>query len=121
MNSNFSAFEIKLNIAAINNLSERTILDILKREFGEILLSQKITKYHPSYKQSKGRNALRKILLKRDGDLCCWCKKPVLFDVSDDDPQSCSIEHLKRKSDGGTNSLDNLALAHKVCNNERHK
>lgn len=31
-----------------------------------------------------------------------------------------TIEHLKRKADGGTNNLTNLALAHKICNNTRH-
>lgn len=121
MNNNFAAFEIRLNIAAFDDFSQERVLNILKREFGEVLLSQKITKYHPSYRESKGRNAIRKILLKRDGDLCCWCKESILFNVPDIHSKSCSIEHLKRKSEGGTNSLDNLALAHKVCNNERHK
>lgn len=30
-----------------------------------------------------------------------------------------SIEHLVRKEDGGTNALDNLALAHRGCNKGR--
>lgn len=118
MNTNFSALEIRINIAG---LDEEFVSNILRKEFGDFLLSKKITKYSPSYGHSKGRNALRKILLKRDGDLCYWCRNPMLLNADHNHPKSCSIEHLQRRSEGGNNSLDNLVLAHKVCNNERHK
>ena len=122
MNTNFAAFDIRFNIISSKKTSKKSILDVLAKEFGaDNILSSKVTEFHPSYTKSKGRNAIRKILLKRDGDLCCWCNEPVLFDVPDVHPKACSIEHVKRKSKGGSNSLDNLALAHKVCNNERHK
>jgi len=118
MNTNFPALDVRFNIAG---LDEEFVSNILRKEFGDFLLSKRITKYFPSYGNSKGRNALRTILLKRDGDLCYWCQKPILFHIETTHPESCTIEHLQRRSDGGTNSLDNLVLAHKVCNNERHK
>ena len=34
-------------------------------------------------------------------------------------PQQATIEHILDRSDGGSNDLFNLALAHKCCNNNR--
>jgi succinate dehydrogenase flavin-adding protein (antitoxin of CptAB toxin-antitoxin module) len=122
MNTNFSAFDIRFNIVGVENISEEKIIQILTSAFdSDIILSHNIKKYSPSYKKSNGKKALRKILLKRDGDLCHWCKKPIEFSFEDNHPLSCSIEHIKRRSEGGSvNGLDNLALAHKVCNETRH-
>jgi len=118
---NIGAFEIGLNILAVD-LSKEEIEKRLINVFGkEFILHKRIVNYSPSYKKSKGRKTLRKLLLQRDGNLCCWCKGQMILDFNSTDPMSCTIEHVKRKSDGGSNSLDNLALAHRVCNNERHK
>lgn len=78
-----------------------------------------------SFRFTGGKRIVTSYLRKRDGDLCHWCQKPMNFEaknhaskrIDDDAP---TIEHLKRKKDGGTNHLTNLALAHKVCNNNRH-
>lgn len=57
-------------------------------------------------------------LRKMQGNQCCWCGKqmqtfkPKLWDYE-------TIEHLKPRSKGGGNAIENLALAHKKCNNER--
>ncbi len=122
MNTNFAAFDIKFNMVDSGSLSEKEIRKRLASVFdSDYILSYSVHKYSPSYKKSKGRKALRKILLKRDGDLCHWCKKPIEFSFEDNHPLSCSIEHIKRRCEGGSvNGLDNLALAHKVCNETRH-
>jgi len=51
---------------------------------------------------------MRRKLLARDGDDCWFCGKPM--------GEDCTIEHLVPKSKGGSNRLDNYALAHAACN-----
>lgn len=73
----------------------------------------------------KQRQTIRRLILERDGPLCCWCKKPLLFgkrmDFGIREPDDwATIEHLIPISRGGTNDLSNLALAHKLCNSSRH-
>lgn len=50
----------------------------------------------------------REALLRRDGDECWYCGKPLAGDMT--------LEHLVNKSDGGRDRLDNFALAHGACN-----
>jgi 5-methylcytosine-specific restriction endonuclease McrA len=57
---------------------------------------------------SKHTAYMRKMLLKRDGDLCFFCGKPLKEDIT--------IEHLLSMSKGGSNSIENLVLAHSLCN-----
>lgn len=57
--------------------------------------------------KSKGMN-LRAKLLKRDGDECWFCGAAMGDDQT--------IEHLIAKARGGSNTLDNYALAHRKCN-----
>ena len=51
--------------------------------------------------------SLRKLGL---GEFCCWCLRPF----SATNPPT--LEHLTPLRDGGSNALDNLALAHRECN-----
>jgi 5-methylcytosine-specific restriction endonuclease McrA len=50
--------------------------------------------------------------MKRDKRLCYLCGRYVL-------PSDASRDHLVPKSVGGSDSLSNLALAHKDCNAAR--
>jgi 5-methylcytosine-specific restriction endonuclease McrA len=60
----------------------------------------------------------RTILRKQQANQCYWCGKPIQrrhperWDYN-------TIEHLTPRSKGGTNDIENLALAHKKCNAER--
>ena len=49
-------------------------------------------------------------LLERDGDCCLFCGLPLGDDIT--------VEHLIAKTKGGNNSIENMALAHEVCNHE---
>ncbi len=51
-------------------------------------------------------------LVWRDGSFCCYCGCFLL-------PSELTIEHYVPKSKGGSNSLSNLKLACKSCNQER--
>ena len=59
---------------------------------------------YQSYKKEK------KLLLQRDGDNCFYCGEPMYDDIS--------LEHLIPLSAGGKNTLGNMVLAHKQCNND---
>lgn len=56
-----------------------------------------------------GRGRKRALLLRRDGPECWYCA----CDMPEDD---MTIEHLINRSDGGSNHVDNLVLAHGLCN-----
>ena len=75
-------------------------------------------------------NPKLKKLLKRDGDLCCWCshlvatpRKIYLWEKHQDERRLthriATIEHIKPKCDGGTNRLSNLKVACLSCNSRR--
>jgi 5-methylcytosine-specific restriction endonuclease McrA len=49
-------------------------------------------------------------ILERDGDLCCYCQQPLGEDMT--------LEHRVASSNGGSEDLDNLKLAHALCNRE---
>lgn len=45
---------------------------------------------------------------------CCWCERPLRF-------SEATLEHIVRRSEGGTNKASNLAVACAPCNNFRHR
>lgn len=48
------------------------------------------------------------------GVVPCWvCGEHVL-------PAAATLEHIKPLSEGGNSHLENLAISHDVCNNQRH-
>lgn len=57
---------------------------------------------------TKRRRILRAQILKRDGDCCTHCGKPLGHDMT--------LEHIVPIKRGGSNALSNLALAHRKCN-----
>ena len=48
---------------------------------------------------------------------CCWCGCKTTLDK--DKRNSVTVEHVVPRAEGGTNSLENLALACYACNNNR--
>lgn len=52
-------------------------------------------------------------LAKRDGNFCYLCEKPFTHH------ERATIDHIKPLSKGGSWSLDNLALAHFRCNQDK--
>jgi HNH endonuclease len=53
------------------------------------------------------------------GSVCHWCGAPVLFDVKNNHGLAPSRDHLKPKSQRGTDAPSNLVLAHRSCNSRR--
>ena len=48
------------------------------------------------------------------GIVPCWlCGQPVA-------PDDATLEHIKPLSEGGSSHMDNLAISHGTCNNQRH-
>jgi len=54
------------------------------------------------------RRPIIRSLLKRDGEDCFYCGKPLLEDIS--------LEHLVSRTHKGPNHMSNLALGHAQCN-----
>jgi 5-methylcytosine-specific restriction endonuclease McrA len=66
----------------------------------------------------KHRDSAVAHLRRRDGDKCKWCKELMVF-RGEIGPMSATIEHIIPLNRGGLDNLNNMALAHKKCNNER--
>lgn len=66
------------------------------------------------------RMRLRALLRERQGNKCCYCATEMVRHKHKHGcrppRQSETIEHLRRKADGGTSRPDNMALACISCN-----
>lgn len=54
----------------------------------------------------------------RDGDLCYYCKEPVVF--LDKGPKAAEIDHKVPLFRGGADAMFNVVLACSTCNKEKH-
>lgn len=63
------------------------------------------------------QHKLRRVI-ERDGVNCCWCGQVM---VPGRGPKKPTIEHIVRKSDGGSNGMSNLKAAHSQCNQARER
>lgn len=72
--------------------------------------------------KSKVRRSVLLKLFDRQNGRCCYCGAFVVISA-DREMQRCldaaTIEHLRRRAEGGTNHIDNLAMACRRCNHER--
>lgn len=61
------------------------------------------------------RSKIYKIVARQlHGVVPCWvCGEHVL-------PEAATLEHIQPLVDGGSSHLDNLAISHELCNNQRH-
>jgi len=69
--------------------------------------------------RTKGHRRHKATLVKRDGWTCWLCGDPIDPDASWPDRLSVTIDHLLPVSRGGTDTADNLGLAHLACNSSR--
>jgi len=60
----------------------------------------------------KQKRARKNQLISEFGSHCWWCKDCL-------PSEKLTLDHLKPKSRGGSNSLENLRLACFLCNNSR--
>lgn len=72
------------------------------------------------------RHAVRSALHHHQGGQCCYCGTKLVMPKGEKWGQyecmhnrAATLEHLRRKADGGTNHSDNLALACRKCNAKR--
>jgi len=68
---------------------------------------------------SDKRRTRRRQLLERDGPVCGVCGRPIDLDAALGAPEALSLDHVIPVRIGGTHSLDNLQLTHRVCNEWR--
>lgn len=69
------------------------------------------------------RQRLRRHHFNRQGGMCCYCDVDMILMIwrSDDRPPDnlATLEHLRRKIDGGPDTIENTACACLSCNGER--
>jgi 5-methylcytosine-specific restriction endonuclease McrA len=62
--------------------------------------------------KTKQKRVRRIRLLRKSGPCCYWCHETF-------PPHQLTLDHLKPRSRGGSNKLENLRLACFPCNNRR--
>lgn len=65
----------------------------------------------------------RERLFEQQRGLCHWCKQPMTLRRKGNQTPPvnfATFEHVIRRADGGGNGDDNVVLACRKCNNERH-
>ncbi len=70
------------------------------------------------YETRHVRESRKDTLRKMQANQCCWCGRPMQNDKENKWDYE-TFEHLMPVSKGGSNDMQNLALAHKKCNEER--
>ena len=63
------------------------------------------------------KNIIKQFLLSK-GNKCFYCNRPMK--TTGNDMHSATIEHIRPTSEGGTDDISNLALAHKACNHNQN-
>ncbi|WP_242221604.1 HNH endonuclease [Shinella zoogloeoides] len=66
----------------------------------------------------------RTLLIAKQGGKCCYCERRLLHHMTalengNVHPRAATIEHLRRRCEGGSNHLDNKAVACHECNTSR--
>ena len=62
---------------------------------------------------------LRPLVLERYGYVCGICSLPIRRDVDAQHPLALTIDHRMPLAAGGSDRLDNLQPAHRICNVEK--
>lgn len=58
-------------------------------------------------------------LIERDGYLCYLCQEPIDMKVPRTSKRGATVDHVIPLSRGGSDEIDNLKLAHWICNNKK--
>ena len=64
------------------------------------------------------RDKHRKIIAK-DEPPCHICGQPIDYQAHHLHPHAFTIDHITPRNRGGTDTLDNLAAAHRKCNRDK--
>lgn len=77
----------------------------------------------PGYGKNRPRSKeKRRQMIKireRDGDNCWICDNPIDFDLPRDHDEAGTLDHVVPFSRGGSNLLENLRIAHRICGDRR--
>jgi len=65
--------------------------------------------------QMKGRVTVEQ-LVRRDGAVCYLCDEVIDLTIPRNQPLGATVDHVMPRSRGGHDTLDNVKLAHWICN-----
>lgn len=69
--------------------------------------------------RSTARRDRHRHLIAQDQPPCHICKGDIDYDAHHLDPLSFTIDHITPLNRGGSDTLDNLAAAHRKCNRDK--
>ena len=79
--------------------------------------------YHPDCRPHRDKvkipKSIRQRVYDRDNGTCWLCHRAVPVDVPPSHPDRASMDHVIPRSQGGPHTIDNLRLAHRMCNSLR--
>lgn len=75
-------------------------------------------KRRPKPKKSDKTIKILEKLVQRDGYICKICDKPIDLSIRKG-PNTATIDHIIPRSLKGTNNINNLRIAHAICNHTR--
>lgn len=58
------------------------------------------------------RKIIKTKLFRRDGNICSWCGQRLTF-------KTATVDHIVKRSEGGSNALSNLRLLHAECHKQK--
>lgn len=80
-------------------------------------LSQRGERYSPSHRRgARVPEDVRNAVYERDDWLCYLCGRKVRLDVGYKHMEAPTLDHVVPRSEGGQDTLENLRLAHRLCN-----
>lgn len=69
--------------------------------------------------QTKPSGVYVEQLIERDGFMCYLCQEPIDMKVPRTSRRGATVDHVIPLSRGGSDEIDNLRLAHWICNNKK--
>jgi len=69
--------------------------------------------------RSESRRRRFRALIAKDQPPCHVCGKDIAWDAHHLDPLSFQIDHITPIARGGSDTLDNIAAAHRKCNRDK--
>lgn len=69
------------------------------------------------WENAKQKKWAIRTLMKKQNGLCAICEEQM--NLIKNDPKQASLDHIEPLSRGGLNTINNIQLAHRICNEKK--